>query len=51
MGDATENKLVGVTLPTAWYDRIVTQLKPLENVQDFIRDAISEKLEHMEGKV
>lgn len=37
-------KLVGVTMPLSTYKKIVAQLKPLENVQDFIRALIDEKL-------
>lgn len=40
----TETKLIGVTLSIEQYDAIVKRLKPLENVQDFIRDAIDNKL-------
>jgi uncharacterized protein CbrC (UPF0167 family) len=36
--------LSGVTIPQAEYDEIVSRLKPLETVQDFIRKAITEKL-------
>ena len=35
-----ETKLVGVTIPLAQYNAIVAKLKPLETVQDFIREAI-----------
>ena len=42
--DATETKLVGVTIPLSQYNEIVALLKPLETVQDFFRDAIDEKL-------
>ena len=44
-----ETKLVGVSLKISTYDKIVAQLKPLENVQDFIRDAVNEKLEKLEA--
>ena len=40
-----ETKLVGVTMPLSTYNEIVATLKPLETVQDFIRDAVKEKLE------
>jgi hypothetical protein len=40
-----ETKLVGVTMPLKTYNSIVAKLKPLETTQDFIRDAINEKLE------
>jgi hypothetical protein len=39
-----ETKLVGVTIPLTTYNKIVEQLKPLESVQDFIREATEEKL-------
>lgn len=44
-----ENKLIGVTLPMSTYKAIVEKLKPLENVQDFIRQAIEEKLKEAQA--
>ena len=42
--DATQTKLVGVTIPQAQYDEILSRLKPLETVQDFIRTLIEKEL-------
>jgi hypothetical protein len=42
--DALETKLVGVTIPQKQYDEILTRLKPLETVQDFIRTLIEKEL-------
>jgi hypothetical protein len=44
LADATETKLVGVTIAICTYNAIVAKLKPLESAQDYIRDAINEKL-------
>ena len=43
--DATETELIGVTFPKEWLEKIDKQLKPMEKRQDFIREAVHEKLE------
>ena len=51
MSDATQTKLVGVTLPEKWYELIQNQVakNPLTNVQDYIRYAIMRqmKIDHL----
>jgi len=50
--DALETELVGITLPKIWLNKIDEWVKnnPMKNRQDFIRDAIAEKLEQAEAK-
>ena len=47
MGNAIETEFVGVTLPKIYLQKIdtVIQNDPLMNRQDFIREAVKEKLE------
>jgi metal-responsive CopG/Arc/MetJ family transcriptional regulator len=47
MVDALETELIGVTLPKKWIQQIDQLIKdvPMTNRQDFIRDAVKEKLE------
>jgi tetrahydromethanopterin S-methyltransferase subunit G len=45
-----ETKLVGVTLPQKQYLAIIDRLGKLETVQDFIRQAITEKIATTEVK-
>jgi metal-responsive CopG/Arc/MetJ family transcriptional regulator len=42
----TETELVGVTFPLKWLKKIdeLTANNPMENRQDFIREAVKEKL-------
>jgi hypothetical protein len=49
MSDATQNKFVGVTMPQTWYDQIVERLKPMQTVQDVIRDLIDKYLQEVTG--
>ncbi len=44
---AIETELVGVTFPRKWLQKIdeLTANNPMENRQDFIREAVKEKLE------
>jgi metal-responsive CopG/Arc/MetJ family transcriptional regulator len=43
---ATETELIGVTLPKKWLKHIDSEIKdnPMRNRQDFIREAVFEKL-------
>jgi len=44
--DGLKTKLVGVTIPQEWYDAIYKAVEPfaMVNVQDYIREAIEERL-------
>ena len=44
--DGLKTKLVGVTIPLEWYDAIYKAVEPfaMVNVQDYIREAIEERL-------
>ena len=49
MPDALATELIGVTIPTIWLKEIDEVIKdqPMVNRQDFIREAIREKLLHL----
>jgi cAMP phosphodiesterase len=44
-----ENKLVGVTMPLTTYTAVVTRLKPLQTVQDYIRTLIEKDLREVKA--
>jgi hypothetical protein len=48
--DALESHLIGVTIPEKQYLQIVDRIGKLESVQDFIREAITEKIARSEVK-
>lgn len=50
MADGTTTELVGVTFPIEYLQRIDKLLKPMQKRQDFIRQAVEEKLAVMEAK-
>lgn len=50
MADALATELVGVTFPIEYLQKIDKLLKPMQKRQDFIRQAVEEKLACLEAK-